>query len=209
MITLHHLNFSRSTRVLWLLEELGIDYDLIRYERTAGFRAPDTLKDVHPLGKAPVLQDDDLTLAESATILAYLAQRYGDGRFTPAAGTTDAAIHDEWLQYGESSAGLPIMMTLLGGMLGGLPETMSRFTTPELKKAFDYIESRITSAGPYLMGETFTIADIQLAYMIDVAESSGMLGEHPALSSYLATLKARPALSRAIEIGGPMHPRRG
>jgi glutathione S-transferase len=208
MITLHHLNFSRSTRVLWLLEELGIDYDLVRYERTAGFRAPDTLKEAHPLGKAPVLQDDDLTLAESATILAYLAQRYGDGRFVPAAGTADAAIHDEWLQYGESSAGLPIMMTLLGGMLGGLPDHISRFTTPELKKAFDYIEGRITSGGPYLMGETFTIADIQLAYMIDVADSSGMLGGHPALGAYLATLKQRPALARALEIGGPMHPRR-
>jgi glutathione S-transferase len=208
MITLHHLNFSRSTRVLWLLEELGIDYDLVRYERTPGFRAPETLSEVHPLGKAPVLQDDDLTLAESATILAYLAGRYGDGRFMPTPGTADAAIHDEWLQYGESSAGLPIMMTLLGGMLGGLPDHISRFTTPELKKAFDYIEARLGAGGPYLMGETFTIADIQLAYMLDVAESSGMLGGHPALGAYLSTLKARPALVRALEIGGPMHPRR-
>lgn len=207
MITLHHLNFSRSTRVLWLLEELGIDYDLIRYERTPGFRAPETLKEVHPLGKAPVLQDDDLTLAESATILAYLSQEHGDGRFMPAPGTADAAIHDEWLQYAESSAGLPIMMTLLGGMFGGLPDHLTRFTNPELKRALDYIEARLGAGGPYLMGEAFTIADIQLAYMIDVAESSGMLGGHPALSAYLATLKTRPALSRAIEIGGPMHPR--
>jgi glutathione S-transferase len=208
MITLHHLNFSRSTRILWLLEELGIDYELVRYERTAGFRAPEALAEVHPLGKAPVLQDDDLTLAESASILAYLAGRYGDGRFMPPAGTSDAAIHDEWLQYGESSAGLPIMMTLLGGMLGGLPDHISRFTTPELKKAFDYIAARLAVGGPYLMGETFTIADIQLAYMIDVAESSGMLGGHPTLGAYLTTLKARPALVRALEIGGPMHPRR-
>jgi len=208
MITLHHLNFSRSTRALWLLEELGIDYDLVRYERTPGFRAPEALKEVHPLGKAPVLQDDDLTLAESATILAYLADRYGDGRFAPAPGTADAAIHDEWLQYAESSAGLPIMMTLLGGMFGGLPDNLSRFANPELKKAFDHIEARISSAGPYLMGERFTIADIQLAYMIDVAESAGLLGGHPALSTYLATLKARPALAKALEIGGPMHPSR-
>ncbi len=208
MITLHHLNFSRSTRVLWLLEELGIDYDLVRYERTPGFRAPETLKEAHPLGKAPVLQDDDLTLAESATILAYLAERYGNGRFMPPAGTADAAIHDEWLQYAESSAGLPIMMTLLGGMLGGLPDHITRFTQPELVKAFDHIEARLAAGGPYLMGETFTIADIQLAYLIDVAESSGMLGEHPGLSLYLVMLKSRPALVRALEIGGPMHPRR-
>lgn len=206
MITLHHLNFSRSTRVLWMLEELGIGYDLVRYERTPGFRAPDTLKAVHPLGKAPVLQDDALTLAESATILAYLADRYGDGRFTPAPGTAEAALHDEWLQYAESSAGLPIMMTLLGGMFGGLPDHLTRFTNPELKRALDYIESRITSGGPYLMGEAFTIADIQMGYMIDVAQSSGMLGGHPALGAYLATLKARPALAKALEIGGPMHP---
>jgi len=207
MITLHHLNFSRSTRVLWLLEELGIDYDLVRYQRTAGFRAPDTLKAVHPLGKAPVLQDDDLTLAESASILSYLATRYGDGDFLPPAGTAESAIHDEWLQYAESSAGLPIMMTLLGGMMGGLPDGLRGFSDGELKKTFDYIDARLAAGGPYLMGETFMIADIQLAYMIDVAESAGLLGGYPALGAYLETLKARPALAKAIEIGGPMHPR--
>ncbi len=208
MITLHHLNFSRSTRVLWLLEELGIDYDLVRYERTAGFRAPDTLKAVHPLGKAPVLQDDDLTLAESATILSYLATRYGDGDFLPPVGTAEAAIHDEWLQYAESSAALPIMITLFGGMMGGLPDVMRGFNDGERNKTFDYIAARLNMGGPYLMGETFTIADIQLGYLIDVAESSAMLGGHPELGVYLATLKARPALAKALEIGGPMHPRR-
>jgi glutathione S-transferase len=208
MITLHHLNFSRSTRVLWLLEELGIDYDLVRYERTAGFRAPDTLREAHPLGKAPVLQDDTLTLAESATILAYLATRYGDGDFLPEAGTTDAAIHDEWLQYGESSAALPIMITLFGAMMGGLPDTLGRFASAELDKTFDHIRGRLAAGGPYLMGETFTIADIQLAYLLEVARSSGMLGEHPELVAYLDMLETRPAYRKALEIGGPMHPRR-
>ncbi|WP_298687522.1 glutathione S-transferase [uncultured Sphingomonas sp.] len=209
MLTLHHLNFSRSTRVLWLLEELGIDYDLVRYERTPGFRAPETLKAVHPLGKAPVLEDDELTLAESATILTYLATRYGDGDFLPPAGTAEAALHDEWLQYGESSAALPIMMTLFGGMMGGLPDVMRGFADSEREKAFAYIAARLRAGGPYLMGETFTIADIQLAYLLDVAQSSGMLTAHPQLDAYLETLRARPALAKALEIGGPMHPRGG
>jgi glutathione S-transferase len=120
MITLHHLNFSRSTRVIWLLEELGIDYELVKYERDQNFRAPPSLAKVHPLGRAPVLVDGDLVLAESATILRYLETNYGNGRLVPAPGTPDRALHDEWLDFVESSAGMPVMLAAIGSMTGGL-----------------------------------------------------------------------------------------
>lgn len=207
MLTLHHLNYSRSIRILWLLEELGIEYDLVKYERDTNFRAPPELKAIHPLGKAPVLVDDDLTLAESASILAYIDERYGDRRFSPPADSDAAAIHDEWLQYVESSAALPIMMTMFGKRMGGLPDGLAKFTGPEVTKTLDYIASGVGD-GPYLMGETLMLADIQMCYMLAIAESSGLLVEHPTVQAYLDRLRARPAFVAATEIGGPLMPAR-
>ena len=161
MLTLHHLNYSRSIRVIWLLEELGIEYDLVKYERDANFRAPPELKAIHPLGKAPVLVDGDLTLAESAPILAYIDERYGERRFSPPIDSDAAAVHDEWLQYVESSAALPIMMTSLGKRMGGLPDGLAKFTGPEVTKTLDYIGAGV-GEGPYLMGEQLMLADIQM-----------------------------------------------
>ncbi|MEG3082199.1 glutathione S-transferase [Sphingomonas sp. PB2P12] len=208
MLTLHHLNYSRSIRVLWLLEELGIEYDLVKYERDANFRAPPELKAIHPLGKAPVLVDGDLTLAESAPILSYIDARYGDRRFSPPIETDGAAIHDEWLQYVESSAALPIMMTMFGKRMGGLPDGLTKFTGPEVTKTLDYIGTGVGD-GPYLMGEQLMLADIQMSYMLAIAESSGLLADHPDVAAYLDRLRARPAFIAATEIGGPlMAPRR-
>jgi glutathione S-transferase len=205
MITLHHLNYSRSVRVLWLLEELGLPYDLVAYRRDANFRAPPELKAVHPLGKAPVIQDGDLTLAESATILRYIDERYGDGRFAPAAGSAAEPIHDEWLQYSESSAAFPILMTLLGGRMGGLPDGLAKFTGPEVTKALDYIRDGI-GEGPLLMGTDLTLADIQLSYILEIAQGAGLLQDYPTITAYLARLKERPAYAKAVEVGGPMMP---
>ena len=205
MITLHHLNFSRSTRVLWLLEELGMDYDLKVYARDQNFRAPADLRLVHPLGKAPVLVDDGLVLAESGTILRYLEGKYGDGRLVPAAGTRDRAIHDEWLDYAESSAGLPIMLTLLGEMTGGLPPGLAGFTAPELAKTLAFISDRV-SGRTYLMGDRLTLADIQMSYLLTVLRGSGHLDAHPAIGAYVKRLEATSGLTKAIEVGGPMAP---
>jgi glutathione S-transferase len=207
MLTLHHLNYSRSIRVLWLLEEIGIEYDLVKYERDANFRAPPELKAIHPLGKAPVLVDGDLTLAESASILAYIDERHGDRRFSPPADSDAAAVHDEWLQYVESSASLPIMMTSLGKRMGGLPEGLAKFTGPEVTKTLDYIGAGVGD-GPYLMGEQLMLADIQMCYMLAIAESAGVLKEHPDVAAYLNRLRARPAFIAATEIGGPLMPAR-
>ena len=208
MLTLHHLNYSRSIRVIWLLEELGIEYDLVKYERDANFRAPPELKAIHPLGKAPVLVDGDLTLAESAPILAYVDERYGERRFSPPIDSDAAAVHDEWLQYVESSAALPIMMTSLGKRMGGLPDGLAKFTGPEVTKALDYIGTGVGD-GPYLMGERLMLADIQMCYILAIAESAGLLSDHSDVAAYLDRLRARPAFVAATEIGGPlMAPRR-
>ena len=203
MLTLHHLETSRSTRALWLLEAIGVPYEMVRYARTPQRRAPEALKALHPLGKAPVLVDGDLVLAESSAILRYLDRRYAEGRFSPPAGSDDAARHDEWLDFIEGSAGLPIMLTLLGGMTGGLSEGLAAFTTPELKKVLTYIEAGVAPE-PYLMGAQLTLADIQLAYFLEVLSSVGLLGDYPAATAYLARLHAEPALIAAIEKGGPM-----
>lgn len=205
MITLHHLNFSRSSRVLWLLEELGLKYELVKYEREQNFRAPAFLAAVHPLGKAPVLVDDGLILAESGTILRYLESKYGDGRLVPAAGTRDRALHDEWLDFVESSAGLPVMLTLLGGMTGGLPPGLAGFTAPELSKTLTYIADRVDDRA-YLMGDRLTLADIQISYLLTALRQAGHLGDYPPVAAYLERLEQTPGLKKALEIGGPMSP---
>ena len=206
MITVHHLNFSRSTRILWLLEELGLPYDLVRHERTAQFRAPESLKDVHPLGKAPAIVDGALVLAESATILDYINTRYGDGKFAPPAGSDEGWAHNEWLHYTESSAGLPIMTALLGAMTGGLPPGLGAFNESELAKTLEHIQTTIGD-GPFLFGNSFTIADIQLHYLLAVLRSIGELAVYPQLLAYVERLHTRPALIKALEVGGPMTPR--
>jgi glutathione S-transferase len=203
MITVHHLNFSRSTRVLWLLEELGLKYELVTYERDQNFRAPPALATVHPLGKAPVLVDDGLVLAESASILRFLEQKYGDGRLVPAPGTPDRALHDEWLDFVESSAALPTMLTLLGAMTGGLSAGLAGFTAPELKKTLAFIADRVAGR-TYIMGERLTLADIQMSYLLAVLANAGQLAAYPAVATYLARLEDTPGLKKAIEIGGPM-----
>ena len=208
MITVHHLNFSRSSRVLWLMEELGLEYQLKRYERDESFRAPASLKAIHPLGKAPVIQDGNLTIAESASILAYVNERYGDGKLAPAAGSHEAAIHDEWLQYVESSAAFPIMLTLIGGMTGGLPDKLAGFAAQGTAKTLDYIAAGV-EAGPYLMGEKLTLADIQMGYLLAIADHAGLLENQPAVAAYLERLKALPSFVKALEIGGPMVPPKG
>lgn len=205
MITVHHLNYSRSSRVLWLMEELGQEYKLERYERDENFRAPASLKAIHPLDKAPVIQDGDLTIAESASILAYVNECYGNGKLAPVAGSNEAAIHDEWLQYVESSAAFPIMLTLIGGMTGGLPEKLAGFASQGTAKTLDYIAVGIAER-PYLMGDMLTLADIQMIYLLAIAEHAGLLDNQPTVAAYLARLKALPSFVKALEIGGPMVP---
>lgn len=205
MLTLHHLNFSRSLRVLWLLEELGIDYNLVNYARTAEHRAPPELSRIHPLGKAPVIVDGDLTLAESSTILRYIHSKYGNQVLMPRTGTNEHAIAEEWLDYSESSAALPIMLTILGQKMGGLSETMGKFAEKELTNTLDYIASGIRDRA-FLMGEHLTLADIQISYLLVNANDAGMLSGHPVIASYVGRLQQQPGYLRATAVGGEMVP---
>jgi glutathione S-transferase len=203
MLTLHHLEYSRSQRVLWLLEELGVPFELVRYQRGANFRAPASLSEVHPLGKSPVIVDGGLTLAESATILRYLNDRHGQGRFTPEAGTDAYYIHDEWLDYVESSAVMPVMIALLGKMTGESSGALQDFCRPEIAKALGHIADGLGDK-TFLMGDDLMLADIQISYFLGMAVMAGLLDGYPTLRAYYDRLCALPGFVRAIEKGGPM-----
>lgn len=203
MLTLHHLAFSRSQRILWLIEELGLPVDLVRYERTAQFRAPPELKTVHPLGKSPVIVDDDLMLAESATILRYLDGRYGQNRFSPEAGTPEHAIHEEWLDFVESTAAGPVLTILLAELAG--EHAAADRARPMADSTLGYIAQSLGDK-PFLMGERPMLADIQMTYFLAMARMAKVLDAHPVLVAYLDRLEAQPGFQRAQARGGPMMP---
>ena len=200
MLTVHHLDFSRSTRVVWLLEEVGVPYRLIRYARPVGGRAPDALKAVHPLGKSPVIEDNGLVLAESSAILRYLDLRYAASRFTPS-DLRERARHDEWLDSIESSLALSLFAPLAWGP--DLSDALRESLRAQLAKAWTFMESSI-EGGTYLMGEHLTLADMQMSYVVAVASATGALKPFPQIDAYLRRLMLRPALNRAIAAGGPM-----
>lgn len=202
MLTLHHLLTSRSSRIIWLLEALGIKYELVTHRRDANMRAQADLAAIHPLGKAPTIVDGDLVLIESATILRYIAEHYGNGRFMPPAGTKARAKHDEWLDYAESSLMMPVILKL-SSLMGGGTSSLVDFAAPEFEKAMDHVAGGVTP-GPFLMGAELTLADMQLSYCLSLMESAGLLQNRPAVQAYWQRLQAEPSFKRAIEIGGPM-----
>lgn len=203
MLQLHHLETSRSSRVIWLLEALGTPYELVRHKRGPDRRAQADLAAVHPLAKAPTLVDGDLVLVESATILRYVSERYGQGRFMPPAGTNARALHDQWLDYAEGSLMLPVMIKLLGLMTGGLPAGLDLFATGELEKALAFVGDSL-GAGPFLMGQDLTLADMQFSYCLAVLSAAGFLQDRPALAGYWRRLQDTPGYRRAVEVGGPL-----
>lgn len=204
-IVVHHLDFSRSTRVLWFLEEIGLPYSVVRHERTSGFRAPAALRDVHPLGKAPVIVDGDLVIAETAAILAYLDETYARGRFTPS-GTQARWRHAEWVAFAEGGAGSALMTCLYGTLVGGFEGVYRTMVARDAEVSISHIEA--ASGQPYLLGPDLTIADFRICYILELAKHLELLANHPAAAAYLNRLNDRPALRRAIEVGGPMTPGR-
>jgi glutathione S-transferase len=204
MIKVHHLNFSRSTRILWLLEELGVPYEVVPHTRDPmTLRAPPSLKAVHPLGKAPVIEDGELMIAESGAAIEYLVEAYGGGALAPSGRGADWARYIEWLHYAEGSAMLAPLVGFLGGVTGGLSPGLKGFVDAELKLHLDHISTAIDGGG-WLMGDLFTGADIQLFYVLEIAAMIRALDGHPAVRAYLERCRARPAFRRAIEVGGPV-----
>lgn len=204
MIVVHHLNNSRSQRVLWLLEELGIEYEIKCYERDAKtMLAPASLLLVHPLGKSPMITDADLTLAESGAIIEYLVDRYGNGRLVPASGTPERLRYTYWLHYAEGSAMPPLLLQLIFDRFGTVDTgAKSGFITPQIKLHYDYIESELRKS-TWFVGEELTAADIQMSFPLELlAMHAEEIESRPKLKEFLDRIHARPAYKRALDRGG-------
>ena len=203
MITLHHLNNSRSQRILWLLEELGLDYDIAFYQRDKETQlAPPELKAIHPLGKSPVITDGERTVAESGAIVDYLIRTHGKGRMRPAPESDDFLDYEHWLHFAEGSAMLPFLLGLYAGRLGEAAEPLWPRIFSEMDNHLGYMESAL---GPrdYFVGDDLTGADIQLTFVLEAADANGLLDNYPNLKRYLAAMQARDAYRRGVERGGP------
>ena len=216
MITVHHLNNSRSQRVLWLLEELGLPYEIKRYQRDAKtMLAPASLKAVHPLGKSPVISDGDLVIAETGTIVSYLIETYGAGRLIPAPDTPERLRYNYWLHYAEGSAMPPLVMKLIftfipqspdlpfflrpiaRAILGGVTKA---FIDPTLKDHVALWDAELAKS-VFFAGNDLTGADILMSFPVEAASSQAQLT--PRLTTYLQLIHARPGYVKALERGGP------
>jgi glutathione S-transferase len=223
MITVHHLNNSRSQRILWLLEELQLPYDIIRYERDPQtMAAPASLRAIHPLGKSPVITDDDgagtsLTIAESGAILEYLVETYGDGRLRPPPATAERRACTYWLHYAEGSLMPLLLLKLVLDRMSRPPmpfflrpvarkiagAVTAAMVGPRLTQHLDYLEAHL-SASSWFAGSEFSVADIQMSFPLEAAASrAGLNGGRPALMAWLERIHARPAYRRALDRGGP------
>ena len=220
MITVHHLNNSRSQRVLWLLEELGLPYEVKRYERDRKtMRAPPALRAVHPLGKSPIVEDGGEIFAESGAIIEHLAETYGDGMLAPKPGTPDRKRYSFFLHYAEGSLMPFLLMKLVFGQLPKRTPMLIRpvaralasgaqggFIDPELKAHLDFLEGELGKSR-FFVGDALTAADIQMSFPLEAAIGrAGLDASRPRLTEWVKTVHARPAYARALERGGPYDP---
>jgi glutathione S-transferase len=218
MITVHHLENSRSQRVLWLLEELGLPYEVRRYAREPRtMLAPPELAGVHPLGKSPVITEGDATVAESGAIVEYLVDTHGGGRLKPPAGTPAQRRYTYWLHFAEGSAMPPLLMKLVFDKVrsakvpffirpvvkGVADQVMKGFIAPNLARQFAFMESELAGR-PWFAGDEFTAADVQMSFPLEAAQARGGLdARYPKLTDWLRRIHDRPAYQRALERGGP------
>ena len=217
MIAVHHLNNSRSQRILWLLEELGLPYEIKRYQRDAKtMLAPPELRAVHPLGKSPVISDGDLTIAESGAIVEYLASRYGNGILIPKANTPEYLRYIFWMHFAEGSMMPPLLLKLIFDRIesGPMPffvkpiargiaqRAKGMMVTPNLERLLTFMEAELGKSA-WFAGPNFSAADIQMSFPVEAASVRGGLDEsRPKLWAFLKTIHARPAYQRALEKGG-------
>jgi glutathione S-transferase len=217
VVVVHHLNNSRSQRVLWLLEELGVEYEIKRYERDAKtMLAPPSLRAVHPLGKSPVITDGAQTLAESGAIVEYLVDRYGNGKLAPAPGTAERLRYTYWLHYAEGSAMPPLLLKLVFNRIANGPmpffakpvakaianRVLTTFVDPQIKLHLDFMEAELEKSR-WFAGNEFSAADIQVSFPLEAAAArAGLDAGRPKLMAYLDRIHARPAYQRALERGG-------
>ncbi len=216
MLIVHHLNNSRSQRVLWLLEELGLPYEIKRYQRDPKTQlAPPELKQVHPLGKSPVITDDGATIAETGAIVEYIVGKAG-GALRPPEGSPERLRWTYWLHYAEGSAMPPLLLRLIFSVLPARSPALMRpivraisartiggFIDPQIKTHFDYIESELTRF-PWFAGEHFSAADVMMSFPLEAAGSrANVFQGRPQVKAFVERCHARPAYQRALEKGGP------
>ena len=202
MITVHHLNNSRSQRILWLLEELGLPYEIKRYQRDPKTNlAPPELKAINPLGKSPVIEDGALVLIESAAIIDYLIRRHGQGRLQPDPATATYDKYVQWLHFAEGSAMLPLMLNLYVGRLGEAGAPLHPRIESELANYLGYLNDVLADT-PYLVGDELSGADVQMSFIGEIAKAQGKLQAYPNLAAWVQRFQARPAYQKAVEQGG-------
>jgi glutathione S-transferase len=219
MLVVHHLNNSRSQRILWLLEELGVPYEIKFYERDKKtMLAPESLKKIHPLGKSPVVTDGENVLAESGAIIEYLVNKYGQGKLKPLEGTKESLRYSYWLHYAEGSAMPPLLLSLVFMKIETSPmpffvkpiakaisaKVKKDFIGPQLKTHFDYIESELTK-NKWFAGSEFSAADIQMSFPLEAAKVRGVLDPktHPKSLEFLNTIHSTATYKKALDKGGP------
>ena len=201
MIVVHHLNESRSQRVLWLLEELGLPYEIRHYERDAKTRlAPPALKQVHPLGKSPVIEDQGETVMESGAIVDYLIRHYGHGRLSPPQPSRNFELYTQWLHYAEGSAMLPLLLKLYVSRLGEAGAPLAPRIDSELANHLGYVD-RCLEGRQWLVGDELSGADIQMSFVGEAARE--LRSGYPHMDAWIRRFQQRPAYLRAIERGGP------
>lgn len=204
-IIVHHLNNSRSQRILWLLEELGVDYDIRHYQRDAVTNlAPPELLAVHPLGKSPMIEDAGRVIIESGAIVEYLCERHGGAALVPDRGTDAHIRHLELMHFAEGSAMTPILLALYTARLGDAAAPLHPRINQQLDAQFDFLEAELSATGHFI-GNALSAADIMLSFPAEIAVMQGRTAERPKLASFVATNMARPAYQRALEKGGPYY----
>ena len=202
MLVVHHLNDSRSQRILWLLEELGAPYEIKPYARDATTRlAPPELKQVHPLGKSPVITDGGETIAESGAIVDYIVRTYGKGGFAPAVGSADFEKYNEWLHYAEGSAMLPLMLNMYVMRLGDAGAPLHARIADEMANHLGYVNAALDGRD-WLMGKALTGADVQMSFVGEVTRAFGQSDKYPNIKAWVERFQARPAYVRALDKGG-------
>ena len=202
MIVVHHLNDSRSQRILWLLEELGLPYEIKRYQRLPTRLAPPELAAIHPVGKSPVITVDGKVVYESAAIIDYVIRRHAGGRLQPDPATPAYDDYVMWMHYAEGSAMLPLMLNLYVSRLGEGGAPLAPRIESEIANHLGYLDGHLKGR-EYLMGREFTGADIQMSFIGEIAETYGKRAAFPNLDAWVKRFHARPAYRKALEKGGP------
>jgi glutathione S-transferase len=203
MLTVHHLNDSRSQRIIWLLEELDLPYEIKFYQRDAVTSlAPPELKAVHPLGKSPVMSDGDATIIESGAIIDYIVRHHGGGQLAPATGSAAYEAYVQWLHYAEGSAMLPLMLKLYAGRLGEAAAPLAPRIDSEIANHLGFVESSLAGRD-WLVANALSGADIQMSFVGEIAGRYGLHATHPNIGAWVKRFQARDAYKRALEKGGP------